>query len=174
MKQQTEFLFLYHLGRFNTTRVYTPYISCFADDTAEFIHPKSQPLIRSVMARSEFVLLFSGALIYSIRSVGSALPDGHERDLRIINTSQSLASSGILFEDFGKTGATGCVQRHQHVSISSYVNSGFHTLPSTLPCVCVCVSIFGICTWLSVWKPWDLRLKPEIKFKDKIHPQVLK
>lgn len=88
------------------------------------------------------MLLFSGALIYSIRSAGSALPDGHERDLRIVNTAQSPASSGILFEDFSKTGATGCVQRRQHVSISSYVNSGFHTLPSTLPCACVCVSLF--------------------------------
>lgn len=102
----------------------------------------TQPLIRSVMARSEFVLLFSGAQIYSIRSVGSALPDGHERDLRIVNTAPSLASSGILFEDFGKTGATGCVQRRQHASLSSYVNSGFHILPATRSHVRVCV-----CFW---------------------------
>lgn len=131
----------------------------FADDTAEFIQPKSQPLIRSVMAQSE--LLFSGALIYSIRSVGSSLPDGHERDLWIVNTAQSLASSGILFEDFGKTGATGCVQRHQHVSICSYVNSGVHTLPSTLPCACVCVYFWYLhmTVCLKVMRPpsqaWD-------------------
>lgn len=38
--------------------------------------------------------------------------------------------------------------------------------------MCVRVSIFGICTRLSDWKSWDLRLNPEIKIKDKTQPQV--